>query len=502
MAADATDAPPPLLKELLVRCLREAAELEQQLMIQYLYAAFSMKKRPDATCDDAQYEHVRRWQSTVYMVARQEMEHLALVNGMLAAIGADPFFDRQNIPLQSPYLLGHNLQVEKALPNRPCDIPFMFERFDLPTIKRFVCAESPTEQTLIESGKRIPKWCFSCADQPYPSTSLEERSGGLLKAAPLLFPLAASHIPDELLAAAPAELARHGGPVRASDREPFRPGTIQELYRQIEMLFRFLAARWNLFTGNPSRQVFVVVEYQINVFPITDLSSTLSALRLIVEEGEGIQGPPDFQSHFERFFDVHDDLVDLLARDPRFEPSLPLPVNPDRSRIENPFARDLFDLFNYTYATLCFLLTALYANFEPESGQSYPFFSSALQENAFGPMMTMLLRPIAEIMAHTATGDGEHTTGANFELSTADRALLRDPSQLGNIEFFLCRLEEISRRLERLAGADLAAVARTAGDVPFLDRQLRFVSESATAMTNNMRRIYQIGQLPQFIVSP
>ncbi|MGH9363215.1 MAG: ferritin-like domain-containing protein, partial [Thermoanaerobaculia bacterium] len=122
MAADATDAPPPLLKELLVRCLQEAAELEQQLMIQYLYAAFSMKKRPDETCDDAQYEHVRRWQSTVYMVARQEMEHLALVNGMLAAIGAEPFFDRQNIPLQSPYLLGHNLQVEKSLPNRPCDI--------------------------------------------------------------------------------------------------------------------------------------------------------------------------------------------------------------------------------------------------------------------------------------------------------------------------------------------------------------------------------------------
>jgi hypothetical protein len=37
--------------------------------------------------------------------------------------------------------------------------------------------------------------------------------------------------------------------------------------------------------------------------------------------------------------------------------------------------------------------------------------------------------------------------------------------------------------------------------VPFLKRQLAFVHESATAMSNNMRRIYQIGQLPQFVVT-
>jgi hypothetical protein len=116
--------------------------------------------------------------------------------------------------------------------------------------------------------------------------------------------------------------------------------------------------------------------------------------------------------------------------------------------------------------------------------------------------MTMLLRPIAEIMAHTASGDGEQTTGPSFELSPADRALLLAPSKLGNIEFFLCRLDEITQRLARLTSANLSAVARTAGDVPFIDRQLRFVYESAAAMSNNMRRIYQIGQLPQFIVTP
>lgn len=278
------------------------------------------------------------------------MEHLALVNGMLSAIGAEPFFDRQNIPLQFSYYLGRNLKEGKSLPDQPCDIPFMFERFNLPVIERFVCFESPSLATLQESGDRIPAWCFSCEGQPYPSTSAGERLRGEVRERPLLFPLAGSRIPEGL-AAAQEEMARLGGPVRSSPSGTLRPGTIQELYHWVELLFRFLSARWNLYTGNPKRQVFVPVEYQINIFPITDLASTLQALRLIVEEGEGIDAPPDFQSHFIRFFDVHDQLVALLAADPRFDPSLPVPVNPSGSAIGNPFARELFDLFNYTYAT-------------------------------------------------------------------------------------------------------------------------------------------------------
>ncbi len=42
------------------------------------------------------------------------------------------------------------------------------------------------------------------------------------------------------------------------------------------------------------------VEYQVNIFPITDLSTALSAIRLITEEGEGSGAPPDYQSHFVR----------------------------------------------------------------------------------------------------------------------------------------------------------------------------------------------------------
>ena len=490
MAAPKTSEDPlfDALRDLLVALLREASEIEQQLMIQYLYAAFSLKKYPDRTCSPAQYEAVRRWGSTILLVARSEMEHLALVNGMLTAIGEEPFFDRRNIPKQSTYFLGGNLAKgrDRGRGTEPCDIPFVFEPFSLATIERFVCAESPSKQTLVDNGLPVPEWCFTC-DEARQEAGVE---------------LAESGISDEQWTRAQQALAEVRGAALESG-DSIRPGTIQELYKLIELLFEVLSSRGNLFTGSPSGQVFIPIEYQISVFPITDLSSTKAAIKQIVEEGEGIDAPPDFQSHFLRFFRVRDELVALLAQDPSFEPSLPLPENPKADQITNPFAKQLFELFNYTYATLVFLLTALYRSFQPQAGQSYPFLSSALQEAAFGPMMTMLIRPISEIMACTQSGDGVHTTGPDYHLSPADRNLLAHPdAQLENIEFFLCRLDEIVRRLDALSALDLKKAAREAGDVHFLDRQLRFVYESAAALANNTRRIYQVGELPEFVVNP
>jgi hypothetical protein len=460
-------------KEQLIAALHEASEIEHQLMIQYLYAAFSMKKRPDETCNAAQFEFVRRWTSTVLMVARQEMEHLALVNGLLTALGAEPWFARENIPLQSRYFLGSHLIKKEPSPDevQPCDIPFVFERFNLATIGRFVCLESPAFATLKASGDPIPWWCFGTPEHPC--------------AAPRNLPLSRAHRDA------------------AAGAEAVHPGTIQTLYDEIQLALNQLSRRENLFTGNPNQQVFVPVEYQVNIFPITDLSSATMALSLIVEEGEGIDAPPGFQSHFRKFYDVHAELTAELAKDPSFQPSMPLPLNPSRDTISDPFARSLFDLFNETYVTLVLILTSLYRNFQPATNQSYPFLSAALQETAFGPVMTMLLRPIAEMMAYTRSGEGATTTGADYHLSAADEALLHNPAapEFTDIDFFLTRLGRITSVLADLSRADLAAHARGAADVPFLARQLRFVAESAAAMSNNMRRIYQIGQFGPFVLS-
>lgn len=494
-----------LLKtKLLIPLLQDAAEIEQQVMVQYLYAAYSLKKFPDATCTPAEFEYVRRWGTVLLAVARSEMEHLALVNGMLSAVGADPFFERQNIPVQFRYYKGENLaSARDGQGTEPCSIPFRFERFNLATIERFVCIESPSRETLVKDKMRIPEWCFSCGEAKTEASGLR---------GPQDYPPAESRVPDDVWAEAEQALAPKG--LLQAAPGSLKPGSLQQLYDLIEWLFKFLNGWDNLFSGDPSRQVFVPVEYQVNIFPIVDLSSALSAIRLITEEGEGMDAPPDYQSHFVRFFTIHDELEELLAKAARegrtFEPALPLPLNPSLDKVKDQFARDLFELFNYTYATLLFLLTALYRKYVPQTTQSagsYPFFSPALQENAFGPMMTMLIRPMAEILAYARSGDGEHTTGPDYRISDEDLKRLGPAGRedLGNIEFFLGRFDEIVRRLGELSsigGKDLLKVAREEGDLPFLRRQLAFVRESAVAMAGNTRRIYQLGQLPQFIVNP
>ena len=86
-------------REALVYTLGKAAALEHLVMCQYLYAAFSMKDREDDGLTPAALGAVRRWEREMLQIAEQEMLHLALVQNLLTAIGAAPYFGRPNFPL-------------------------------------------------------------------------------------------------------------------------------------------------------------------------------------------------------------------------------------------------------------------------------------------------------------------------------------------------------------------------------------------------------------------
>jgi hypothetical protein len=61
----------------LANLLAEAAEYEHNVMCQYLFAAFSMKREfSEGGVTYEQLEIMRAWQSTLLTVAREEMEHL------------------------------------------------------------------------------------------------------------------------------------------------------------------------------------------------------------------------------------------------------------------------------------------------------------------------------------------------------------------------------------------------------------------------------------------
>jgi hypothetical protein len=79
----------------LVRLLREAAEIEHALMVQYLYGAYSLKPA---------YAAVRGFSTPspnhLLGVAIQEMQHLEKVNRMLGELGSAPNLVRQGFPYE------------------------------------------------------------------------------------------------------------------------------------------------------------------------------------------------------------------------------------------------------------------------------------------------------------------------------------------------------------------------------------------------------------------
>ena len=78
----------PRTREELIAALQVAAELEHLLMVQYLFAAYTLKRGADEGLSPPDLERARRWGSKVTFVARQEMEHLGIVFIARCATGA------------------------------------------------------------------------------------------------------------------------------------------------------------------------------------------------------------------------------------------------------------------------------------------------------------------------------------------------------------------------------------------------------------------------------
>src|SRR6187549_3797617 len=86
-------------REALIYTLGKAAELEHLVMLQYLFAAFSLKQDVREGVTPDQLVAIQRWRKTLLDISAQEMLHLALVQNLLTAVGAAPRFARPNFPM-------------------------------------------------------------------------------------------------------------------------------------------------------------------------------------------------------------------------------------------------------------------------------------------------------------------------------------------------------------------------------------------------------------------
>ncbi len=108
----------------LVMLLSFGAAAEHCLMVQYLYAAYSMRTDRESP---ERARLIEDWRSQILAVAREEMGHLLTVQNLLLLLGASTALGRDN-----------SVWAQKYYP-----YPFSLEPLSLGTLGCFIYAEMP-----------------------------------------------------------------------------------------------------------------------------------------------------------------------------------------------------------------------------------------------------------------------------------------------------------------------------------------------------------------------
>lgn len=422
-----------MTREELIFLLTEAAELEHTLTTLYLYTAFTLKRDIAEGLTDQQLIRVADWGQTIYMVSREEMEHLGLVSNILTAIGGAPHFRKPNMPQPAKYY----------------PFPLTMEPFSEDVIKRFVCFERPDD---------ISEEDAFCSEQAHLLNSIYSM---LLQRSEFSSPY----------------------PV------PYK--TVGQLYEHIRRGIEEMDER-ELFIGPPDAQIggmalqylypksiaFMPGVFDVYMFPITDKKSALKAVELIIEQGEGAPGNEEF-SHYQRFLDILHDYQALKNADPNFNPVRNVASNPylyerfapfGGTIITHPDTRKLMDIFNGVYETMLLLMIRLFAHTDETTEEV-----DALLYTMY-PLMSMGLRPLGEMLT-TLPAHEDHSglmAGPSFEQYNSLHLL---PHKEAAWIY-------LSERLNQLANdcADLVKSGKYPPRLSFIQENLRYTANRFSAL--------------------
>ncbi len=106
--------------------LHVAAEIEHSLMVQYLYAAYSLG---GDDLSDQDRENARVWREIILGIAKEEMAHLLTVQNILRALGGPLHLEREDYPYRSEFYPFH----------------FKLERLTKNSLAKYVYAEAPED---------------------------------------------------------------------------------------------------------------------------------------------------------------------------------------------------------------------------------------------------------------------------------------------------------------------------------------------------------------------
>jgi hypothetical protein len=226
------------------------AEVEHALMVQYLYAGYSID--PMAAPAE-QRTTVQKWQSGILAIAREEMGHLITVQNLLRCIGGPLSLAREEFPIDTGYY----------------PFSFVLEPLSLDSLAKYVVAEMPLnpnvpKKEMDEIKKRASKGNAGVA---------VNRVGALYKRALDL--------------------------VKTIDSGDFQSGTLG---------YQGDFAAWGRGNTRAPRDGMRSgpSEPQVIVDPIGDITAAIHALEEVSEQGEGQElCPREEESHFMRFLTIY-----------------------------------------------------------------------------------------------------------------------------------------------------------------------------------------------------
>jgi CDGSH-type Zn-finger protein/uncharacterized Fe-S cluster protein YjdI len=410
-------------REQLLYWLHEAAEIEHNLMCCYLYAAFSLK-RVDPAWSSAQADAVQRWRDAILSVVYEEMAHLALVGNLMSALGGTPNFNRPNFPVDSgPYPAGFVIRLQ----------PFSAE-----TVEHFKFLERPSHQQVAEGAGFEPR-------KHYRRT-----------------------VPEGRLSPGARDYA-----------------TVGELYALIEDALQAACAAAGeraLFCGDPALQLDAQLAPLNGVAPVTDLASACRAIETIVAQGEGA-GSENEDSHFCRFSRIADELAQLTAADPSFQPAWPAATNPvmnmplqdsGRVHVDEPRIARWLDIGNALYTTSLRCLVQGFAATTRREKAVWLGASFALMRSLTPVGEGLAARPARQAadtphagLTFTALRTLGVLPGASAAQSMAERlAQLRERAQALPVVPVAGETVSAWQRVIELLAAQEAALRSLAGDAP------------------------------------
>ena len=361
----AVGAPPPKKKppaeftwrEYVVYLLTIAAQIEHALMVQYLYAAWSLggPQVPDEHRDD-----VAEWRQLILGIAKEEMGHLATVQNVLRFLGAPLELDREDYPWDTIF----------------APFPLTLEPLTRRSLARYVLAESPAvwpAGVTHQEREAIEKLATDGGSAPV------NRVGALF---------------DKIL-----EILSSDAMIPTSS---FHPESYETQSSWDE---------WGRGYGKGARGSSIAGTHStpdVLVLRVASRTDAIAALKAVATQGEApsVAAAADAEaSHFSRFLRIFRG----YPEDAGWSPSRHLPTNPvapgldagdGQTQIVDPEAGLWAGLFNIRYRMLLSYLGHTY--FAPRSGAGDR--RGVIVNRMFGEMYN--LRAISALLVEMPLGDG------------------------------------------------------------------------------------------------